>query len=414
MRGDFAGTAVRAVLGRLEAGRLEVLDRGRRLAFGPAAADLRATVTVNDPTAWRGPLHGSLGLGEAYVEGAWDTDDLVALIRIAARELRDLDGLRGAVARPRGLLHRLGRLVPASTRPRARRNIAAHYDLGNELFASFLDERMMYSCAYFEAPDAELAPAPEPAGDAGPAADAALEQAQLAKLERICGRLRLGPETHLLEIGTGWGGLAVHAAARHGCRVTTTTISREQHELALRRVREAGLEDRVEVLLRDYRDLEGRYDRLVSVEMIEAVGWRDFDLFFRRCSQLLAADGLMLLQAITIDDRLYEAEKGTRSFANVHIFPGGCLPSNRLIADCLARSTDMRQVWAEDITAHYPPTLAAWRRRFHSAWEQLRERGYDERFRRLWDFYLCSSEAGFRERRIGDVQALFAKPLARV
>jgi cyclopropane-fatty-acyl-phospholipid synthase len=164
------------------------------------------------------------------------------------------------------------------------------------------------------------------------------------------------------------------------------------------------------VLLRDYRDLAGSYDRLVSIEMIEAVGWRDFDLFFQRCSQLLEPDGLMLLQAITIDDRLYEAEKGMRSFANVHVFPGGCLPSNQLIADCLARSTDMRQVWAEDITAHYPPTLAAWRQRFHAGWDRLRGQGYDERFRRLWDFYLCSSEAGFRERRIGDMQALFAKP----
>jgi cyclopropane-fatty-acyl-phospholipid synthase len=390
--GGLSGAAVRAVLRRLEAGRLEVVDRGRRIAFGPPVADLKATVTVNDPAAWRGPLHGSLGLGEAYVDGAWDTDDLVALIRIAARELRDLDGLRGAVARPRGLLHRVAHAVPASTRSKARENISAHYDLGNELFASFLDERMMYSCAYFPAPGASL------------------EEAQLAKLERICAQLRLGPDTHLLEIGTGWGGLAVHAASTHGCRVTTTTISHEQHELAQRRVREAGLEDRVTVLLRDYRDLEGSFDRLVSVEMIEAVGWRDFDLFFRRCSELLTADGLMLLQAITIDDRLYEAEKGMRSFANVHVFPGGCLPSNQLIADCLARSTDMRQVWAEDITAHYPPTLAAWRERFHAAWDRLRGKGYDERFRRLWDFYLCSSEAGFREGRIGDVQTLFAKP----
>ncbi|MET0557912.1 MAG: cyclopropane-fatty-acyl-phospholipid synthase family protein [Solirubrobacterales bacterium] len=392
MSGGLAGATVRAALRRLDAGRLEVVDRGRRIAFGPPVADLKATVTVNDPAAWRGPLHGSLGLGEAYVDGAWDTDDLVALIRIAARELRDLDGLRGAVARPRGLLHRVARAVPASTRKRARENISAHYDLGNELFASFLDERMMYSCAYFPDPGATL------------------EQAQLEKLERICEQLRLGPDTHLLEIGSGWGGLAVHAATTRGCRVTTTTISREQHELARRRVREAGLEDRVTVLLRDYRDLEGSFDRLVSIEMIEAVGWRDFDLFFRRCSQLLAPDGLMLLQAITIDDRLYEAEKGMRSFANVHVFPGGCLPSNQLIADCLARSTDMRQIWAEDITSHYPPTLAAWRERFHSAWDRLRGDGYDERFRRLWDFYLCSSEAGFREGRIGDVQLLFAKP----
>ncbi len=392
MRDALARTAVTQALRRVRAGRIEVVEGGRHRAFGPAGAELRATVTIHDPAAWRGPLRGSVGLGETYVDGLWETDDLVSLIRIAARELRELDGLRGAVAGARGLLHRARRLVPENTRAGARKNISAHYDLGNDLFAAFLDERMMYSCAYF------------------PRDGASLEEAQLAKLERICGRLRLGPGNRLLEIGTGWGGLAVHAAREHGCRVTTTTISHEQHELAVQRVREAGLEDRVTVLLEDYRDLRGTYDRLVSVEMIEAVGWQYFDDFFRRCDELLAPDGLMLLQAITIDDDIYKIEKGARSFANTHVFPGGCLPSEGLIADCLARVTSMRQVWADDITAHYPLTLAAWRERFLGAWERLRSNGYDERFRRLWTFYLSSSEAGFRERRIGDVQALFAKP----
>jgi cyclopropane-fatty-acyl-phospholipid synthase len=369
-----------------------VVEAGRRRSFGPPVAELRATVTIRDAAAWRAPLRGSVGLGEAYVDGLWETDDLVSLLRIAARELGRPGGLRTAVAKPRGLAHRIRRAVPENTRARARKHIAAHYDLGNDLFATFLDERMVYSCAYF----------PDRAAD--------LERAQVAKLERICGRLRLGPENHLLEIGTGWGGLAIHAAREHGCRVTTTTISREQHELAGRRIREAGLADRVTLLREDYRDLEGSYDRLASIEMIEAVGWQHFDEFFGHCSELLTPDGLMLLQAITIDDSLYEAEKATRSFANTHIFPGGCLPSKRTIADCLARVTDMREVWAEDITAHYPPTLAAWRERFLTAWDRLRSRGYDERFRRLWTFYLSSSEAGFREGRIGDVQALFAKP----
>jgi cyclopropane-fatty-acyl-phospholipid synthase len=385
--------AVSAVLrGGVRHGRIEVAEGGRHHAFGPADADLRATVTVKDPAAWRGPLRGSVGLGEGYVDGLWETDDLVTLIRIAARELRDLDGLRGAIARPRGALHRLRHLVPENTRPRARANISAHYDLGNDLFSAFLDERMMYSCAYF------------------PSSSATLEEAQLTKLERICSQLRLGPNTHLLEIGSGWGGLAVHAAGTRGCRVTTTTISQRQHELATRRVEEAGLEDQVTVLLEDYRDLRGRYDRLVSVEMIEAVGWQYFDEFFRRCDELLSPDGAMLLQAITIDDEIYEAEKGARSFANTHVFPGGCLPSRQTIADCVARVTSMRQIWLDDITAHYPPTLAAWRQRFLAGWERLRPRGYDERFRRLWDFYLSSSEAGFREQRIGDVQVLLAKP----
>lgn len=392
MRDQLARTAVSQVLRRLRSGRIDVVEAGREHGFGPAGAELRARITVHDPAAWRGALHGSVGLGETYVDGLWETDDLVALIRIAARELAETGGVRGAVAKPRGWAHRVRGLVPDNTRTRARRHIAAHYDLGNELFASFLDERMLYSCAYF------------------PHEEASLEEAQLAKLERICDELRLGPENHLLEIGSGWGGLAIHAAREHGCRVTTTTISPAQHELASRRVDEAGLGDRVEVLMEDYRDLRGRYDRLVSVEMIEAVGWRHFDEYFRRCSELLSRDGLMLLQAITIDDRLYEAEKAARSFANTHVFPGGCLPSNKLIADCLARVTDMREVWMSDITAHYPPTLASWRQRFLDTWERLRARGYDERFRRLWEFYLCSSEAGFRERRIADVQLLLAKP----
>ncbi len=395
MRDALARAGVGAVLGRVSSGRIDVVEGASERSFGPADAELHATVTINDPAAWRSPLRGSVGLGEGYVEGLWETDDLVALIQIAARELREMDGLRGAIARPRGLWHRARRLVPENTRSGARHNISAHYDLGNDLFAAFLDERMMYSCAYF------------------PDETTSLEGAQLAKLDRICDRLRLGPENHLLEIGTGWGGMAIHAARRSGCRVTTTTISRQQFELARRRVREAGLEDQVTVLLQDYRDLEGRYDRLVSVEMIEAVGWQYFDDYFRHCDQLLSDDGLMLLQAITIDDRIYEIEKGAKSFANTHVFPGGCLPSQGLIAGCLERVTSMKQVWVDDITAHYPPTLAAWRERFFAGWERLRDRGYDERFRRLWDFYLSSSEAGFRERRIGDVQALFAKPGAR-
>jgi cyclopropane-fatty-acyl-phospholipid synthase len=393
MRDRVARAGVGAVLSRgVRGGQIEVVENGRTRTFGPSSSDLHAPVRINDPAAWRGPLSGSIGLGETYVDGLWETDDLVSLIRIAARDLRHVDGVRAAVAWPRSMYHRARRAVPVNTKTKARENISAHYDLGNDLFRAFLDERMMYSCAYF------------------PRADASLEEAQLAKLDRIVERLRLGPENHLLEIGTGWGGLAIHAARSTGCRVTTTTISREQFQLATERVREAGLESRVTVLLQDYRDLEGRYDRLVSIEMIEAVGWQYFDRFFARCDELLTDDGLMLLQAITIDDRMYEVEKASRSFANTHVFPGGCLPSVARIATAVSRATSMREIWLDDITAHYPPTLAAWRERFFGAWDKLRGEGYDERFRRLWDFYLSSSEAGFRERRIGDVQALFAKP----
>jgi cyclopropane-fatty-acyl-phospholipid synthase len=395
VRDATARAVVGAVLGRTRGGEIEVVENGRSRVFG-RPSELRATVRINDPAAWRGPLNGSIGLGESYVDGLWETDDLVALIQIADRSLsRQHRGLSAAVARSRAAFHRVRGLVPENTKGGARANISAHYDLGNDLFSSFLDPTMMYSCAYF------------------PREDATLEEAQLAKLDRICERLQLGPDTHLLEIGTGWGGMAIHAARTAGCRVTTTTISRAQHELATERVREAGLEDRITILLEDYRDLRGTYDRLVSIEMIEAVGWQYFDTYFEACDRLLADDGLFLLQAIIIDDRLYETEKASKSFANTHVFPGGCLPSLKRIADSIGSVTTMREIGLDDITAHYPPTLADWRARFFAAWDGLKTHGYDERFKRLWDFYLSGSEAGFRERRIGDVQVLFAKPSFR-
>jgi cyclopropane-fatty-acyl-phospholipid synthase len=243
-----------------------------------------------------------------------------------------------------------------------------------------------------------------------PRPDATLEEASLHKLDVVCGKLALRPSDHLLEIGTGWGALAVHAASRYGCRVTTTTISREQHDLAVARVRDAGLEGRVDVVLRDYRELRGTYDKLVSIEMIEAVGWKDFGTFFARCSDLLAHDGLMLLQAITTSDRTYDVEKGNRSFMATHIFPGGCLPSSKVIARCVARHTDMRTLAAHDISAHYAETLRHWSERFAARRADLPALGYDERFARLWELYLAYCEAGFRERRIRDVQVLLAKP----
>ncbi len=393
-----AKPAVTTLLRTIKHGRIEIDDGSRRTAYGPAGSDLRAEVTIRDPAAWSETLAGSSGLGKGYVDGHWETDDLVSLMRIAAREVARLDSVRAFQAYPRAWMHRARKLVPVNTRTGARENISAHYDLGNDLFSSFLDDSMMYSCAIFPSPDATL------------------EEAQRNRLGRICRQLRLGPENHLLEIGTGWGGLAIHAAREHGCRVTTTTISVEQRELALRRIADAGLADRITVLLEDYRDLTGSFDRLVSIEMIEAVGWQYFDSFFKVCGDRLSDDGLMLLQAITIDDQLYEIEKATRTFANTHVFPGGCLPSESLISRGIQRVTDLRPVWMEDITDHYPPTLAAWRGRFHAAWPRIKHSGagYDERFTRLWDFYLSYSEAGFAERRIADLQFLFAKPGRRV
>src|SRR5919204_4006600 len=326
----------------------------RRRGFGPPDSDLAAEVRVNDPRAWAMTARGSAGWGAAYADGLWDADDLLAACRIAAREIPRLDRARAAMQPLVGPIQRAARLVPRNTRSGARRNIAAHYDLGNELFESFLDERLVYSCARFPGPDSSLA------------------DAQLAKLDGICQRLRLSPDDHLVEIGSGWGALAIHAAGEYGCRVTGTTISPAQRASATARVRDAGLTARVEVVGLDYRDLPGRFDKLVSVEMIEAVGWQYFPLFFRRCSELLREDGLMLLQAIVVDDRAYEIEKARKSFANTLIFPGGCLPSRRLIADLVGSVTDMRAVWSEDITPHYARTLRAWRERFDAAFERLR------------------------------------------
>jgi cyclopropane-fatty-acyl-phospholipid synthase len=388
-----------ALLARVRGGQLTIAEGTRRLTLGDADAEdsPSARIDVRSPRFYRALLRGSVGLGEAYVDGLWECDDLVALARLGARNLRGVDALRRALTPALAPLHALAGWLTRNTPARSRRQIAAHYDLGNELFERFLDPTLMYSCAVFDEPGATL------------------EQASLAKLERVCRKLRLSPADHVLEIGSGWGGFAQYAAERFGCRVTTTTISAEQHAYATRRIRDAGLDRLVTVLLADYRDraqldARGPYDKLVSIEMIEAVGWQYLPTFFRRCSELLSRDGAMLLQAIVIEDGAYEVEKASRSFINTHVFPGGCLPSRELIARCLARDTEMRQVWAEDITEHYPPTLAAWRERFFAGWERLRPRGYDERFRRLWDFYLSSSEAGFREHRIGDVQVLFAKP----
>jgi cyclopropane-fatty-acyl-phospholipid synthase len=395
MRGAIARTAIKRAMRRLRGGRVEIVEDGSRSWFGPEGSDLQVSCEVSDSRAWSGLLRGSTGLGEGFVHGYWDCDDLVGLIRIACRNLPPFDRWRTRIHPVVGPLQRGIGLVPRNTRSGARSNISAHYDLGNELFEAFLDEGLTYSCAYF----------PEPG--------ASLERAQVAKLERICRQLRLRPDDHLVEIGTGWGSLAVHAATEHGCRVTTTTISSEQHAYATARVREAGLSDRITVLLRDYRDLDGSYDKLVSVEMIEAVGWQYFETFFETCSRLLVPDGLMALQAIVIGDADYETEKAARSFSNKHIFPGGCLPSAALISDLIRTKTDMRTIWLDDISAHYAETLRIWRQRFNDAWDELRRRGYDERFRRLWNFYLASSEGGFRERRIRDLQLLFAKPTWR-
>jgi cyclopropane-fatty-acyl-phospholipid synthase len=388
-----ARALVRALLRLTRHGALTICDAGGERRFGVAGPGMPAVrVTVHDCRFYRALLRGSLGVSDAYTERWFDCDDLPELVRLAALHMPALDRWRRAarplVALPQALHGRSKRNTPR----RARRQIAAHYDLGNDLFSLMLDETMTYSCAFFDDGATSLL------------------DAQVAKLERICRKLDLKPSDRVLEIGGGWGGFAIHAAARYGCRVTTTTISAEQHRLAAQRIRAAGVEHLVTLLLVDYRDLEGTFDKLVSIEMIEAVGWQYLDTFFKRCAALLTPEGAMLLQAITIDERAYHVEKAKRSFANTHVFPGGCLPSLRAISRSVARVTDLRPVALEDLTAHYVRTLRCWRENFLAQRERVRALGYDGPFQRRWELYLAYCEGGFGGGRIGNVQLLLGKP----
>ena len=386
----LARRIVLGMLAHLHSGQLTIVEGGERLVFGHGSP--QATVKVRSARLWPMLLHGSRGMADAYMEGLWASPDLTAVVRVGARNAAGLDRWRRRLAPARVPLQTVRGIRARNTHARSRRSIAAHYDLGNEFFELMLDETMMYSSGYF------------------PSRGMTLAEGSTAKLELVCDGLDIGPGDHVLEIGTGWGGFAVHAAKTRGCEVTTTTISREQYEYARARVRAAGVEDRVTVLSEDYRDLRGSYDKLVSIEMIEAVGWRDFDTFFSRCSDLLSGDGSMLLQAIVIDDRAYAVEKASRSFIRTHIFPNGCLPSLEVIARSVARRTDMRMAGLRDLTPHYAETLRRWRGNFESATTRLADLGYDQRFRRLWRMYLAYCEAGFDERRIGVVQMHLAKP----
>jgi cyclopropane-fatty-acyl-phospholipid synthase len=387
----IARTLAAAGLGLIREGRIEIVDGIWRKAFGPADAALNATVRVHDPGFWRALTNGSTRLAECYAAGGWDSDGLVSLVRIGARELPRVDVVRRPFVPIRNALTR----IPRNTRSGVRRAIASHYDRGNEMFRLFLDETLTYSCAVWESPEATL------------------REAQEAKLDRVCRKLELSVDDHVVEIGTGWGSFALHAAGEYGCRVTTTTISEEQHALATERVHDAGLDDRVTVVFEDYRDLRGRFSKLASIEMIEAVGWRYFDAFFASCSRLLEPDGLMLLQAIVVDDRAFEIEKASRSFVKDLIFPAGCLPSVEVISRSTRRATDMRMLDLEDITASYPRTLHEWRKNLRANADRATELGYDRRFQRLWELYFSWCEGGFLERRIGDVQVLLAKPAYR-
>jgi cyclopropane-fatty-acyl-phospholipid synthase len=384
--------------GNLNTGKLTFVDGDDTHRFGsPAdAPDLAATVTVTDQRFYSEvALGGAIGAAEAYMQGFWYCDNLTSLVRLLVRNRDVLENLDGGAARLsvplRKLLHRVNR----NTRRGSRKNISAHYDLGNEFFQLWLDETMMYSSAIFEHPEMSL------------------YDASVAKLDRICQKLQLSPRDHLLEIGTGWGGFAIHAATHYGCRVTTTTISREQFELAQQRVAAAGLGDRITLLLQDYRDLEGQYDKLVSIEMIEAVGPEFVETYFEKCATLLKPHGMMVLQAITIADQRYHAALKSVDFIQRYIFPGGFLPSVTAMLGAITRASDLRLFHLEDIGAHYAQTLHSWRTRFFAQIKRVRALGYSDAFLRMWEYYYCYCEGAFLERAIGNVQMVLVRPGCR-
>ncbi len=391
-------TRLLAQMDRLRGGGILLRDALGEVRLGEVDGPLQARIEVLDPGFYRAvAANGSVGAGEAWMDGLWRCDDLVALMRLLVRNRDLLDAMETGLARLGGWAMKAWHTLRRNTRDGSRRNIAAHYDLGNDFFALFLSQDMMYSSAIW--------------ADHETADDAtALEAASFRKLDRICRKLDLQPGDRVIEIGTGWGGFALHAAQHYGCHVTTTTISREQHARAAERVAAAGLQDRVTLLLQDYRDLDGTYDKLVSIEMIEAIGAEYMPTYFAKLGRLLAPEGLALIQAITIEDHRYAQALKSVDFIKRYIFPGSFIPSIAAMLQAKTRATDLALIQLEDFGLGYARTLEAWRLRFTEALPAVRAQGYDERFIRMWQFYLAYCEGGFRERSIGVAHLLLAKP----
>jgi cyclopropane-fatty-acyl-phospholipid synthase len=395
-RDRLARRAVWRQLDRLQVGCITVLDGRQVRVFGnPLDSEPRAAIRVHHPRFyWHTVAGGHLGAAESFLRGEWSCDDLVALIRVFSRNAAVLDEVEGGFARLLKPLQVIAHRWHRNTRRGSRRNIAAHYDLSNEFYALFLDDTMTYSCGIF------------------PRSDATLHEASLEKYDRICRKLELTPRDHVIEVGGGWGGFALYAAGHYGCRVTTTTISQRQYEKAAERIRAANLTDRITLVKQDYRDLDGQFDKLVSIEMIEAVGHEYLPVYFAKCCRLLKPAGMMLLQAITIPDERYDTYRRSADFIQRYVFPGGCLPSLSVIGRCL-KGTDFRLFHLEDFGAHYVRTLLEWRRRFWENIDRVRGLGMSEEFVRMWEFYLCYCAGGFEERQIGVSQILLTKPQCR-
>ncbi|AIY64414.1 SAM-dependent methyltransferase [Pseudoalteromonas piratica] len=380
-------------LNKIENAGLEIEENGQITFLGNENSELRGKLIVLDPSLYVDFIKGgSIAAAEAYIAKKWTSPNLTELIRVFARCGETLDSVEANKSLLTKLKNFLFHWGNANTQSGSKKNILAHYDLGNELYTRFLDSTMMYSSAIYSNDATDL------------------HAAQLNKLKTICDKLKLSPNDHLIEIGTGWGGLAIFAAKNYGCKVTTTTISDAQYEYAVERVKQEGLEDKITLLKKDYRLLEGKYDKLVSIEMIEAVGHKFMAEFFAKCNSLLKDSGLMLIQAITILDARYEHYRSNVDFIQRYIFPGGCLPSNAVMNQHIAEQTNMMIDNVQDIGLHYARTLYDWRMKFDNAWSELTQFGFDEQFKRLWHFYLCYCEGAFIERVISTHQLVMRKP----
>tara|TARA_B100001123_G_C15342742_1_gene1035682 strand:+ start:253 stop:1494 length:1242 start_codon:yes stop_codon:yes gene_type:complete len=390
---------VHRALSSLPEGRIDIIEAKKTCSFGEAAASLSAQIKIRDSRLYRAlGFGGSIGAAEAYANGWWNTDDLTAVIRIMARNRSTTSRLEGWLTSLTWLAHRVNLLAKQNAKGQSQRNISAHYDLGNKFFSTFLDKTMTYSCAIF------------------PSTDSSLEDASRHKLNKICERLELSPSDELLEIGSGWGSLAIHAATNYDCRVVTTTISCQQFDYIKELIQQLGLQDRITVLKNDYRDLPthlGRqFNKVVSVEMIEAVGDQYLSQYFQVCNAMTKPGGRMLLQSIIIADELYESYRGSVDMIQRYIFPGGFLPSLEDIQSRLAQQTSFNVENSWDISEHYPRTLRLWRAAFIEHWPQLRTAGYSEWLLRMWDYYFCYCEGGFLEQSVGDVQLLLQKRIS--
>ncbi len=389
---QFAKNQVMARLARLQVGQLTIIENGQKTVFGNDKS-IVATVTVHDAHFYGEiAFGGSIGAGEAYMLGYWSSDNLTNVIRIMAANQSVMDALEGGyqwASKPfLKVLHYLNR----NTADGSRKNIAAHYDLGNDFFKLWLDPSMMYSSAIFSPPDCSL------------------ETASNKKLQVICDKLDLKPSDHVVEIGTGWGGFAIYAAKHYGCKVTTTTISQQQLDEAVLRVTAENLQNKITLLLNDYRDLQGQFDKLVSIEMVEAVGHQFYETYFAKCASLLKPNGMALIQAITITDQRFEAAINSVDFIQRYIFPGSNIPSITAMLNSITKVSDLKLYNLEDIGPHYSTTLRKWRENFFTNIENIRKLGYSEEFIKMWEYYLCYCEGGFAERALGDVHLLLVKP----